>query len=174
MNGGLDRRLQSVIAAVSIEAGVPGKFLRMVPQAKLVIGLVKVARRKYQLTLAIALKAGTRHYVKDAIGTVAHAGPIAPPIHLEVVDILGVNLRSDVAGDVGIGNVHPIDHPAQLMSAAHVQHIVRHVGARHIVGDHRHAVGAARSWRVGDVLTADQSCRRDAVHVGLGSRLRRP
>src|ERR1700728_3867071 len=87
VNRCLDGWLQSIIAAIAVEAGVPGKFLRMISQAELVVGLIKVAQRKDHLALAIAFKAGTRHYVKDSIGTVAQAGAIAPPVHLEIVDI---------------------------------------------------------------------------------------
>src|ERR1700760_967123 len=41
----LNGRLQSILAAITVEAGVPGEFLRMVPQAELIIGLIKVAQR---------------------------------------------------------------------------------------------------------------------------------
>src|ERR1700689_3669388 len=99
VNGCLDRGLQSIVAAIAIEARVPGKFLRMIPQAELVVGLIKVAQAKDHFALTIALKAGAWHYVEDSISTVSQAGPIAPPVHLEIIDILGIDLGSDIAGD---------------------------------------------------------------------------
>src|ERR1700761_222402 len=97
MNWGLDRRLQSIVAAIAVDAGVPGKFFRVAAQAELVIRLIEVARREHQFALAIALEAATRNYVKDAVSTVTQSGSIAPPVDLQVVDILGIDLRRDIA-----------------------------------------------------------------------------
>src|ERR1700722_14052312 len=127
MNGCLNGGLQSIVAAIAIQAGVPGKFFRMVPQAELVVGLVEVSHRQNQLALAIALETATWHYIKNAIRAVSLAGSVAPSIHLEIIDILGIDLRSDVARDIGIGDIHPVDHPAQLVSSAHVQHVMGHI-----------------------------------------------
>ena len=52
------------------------------------------------------------------------------------------------------------------MPAAHVQHVVRHVGARNEVGNHGHAVGPGGSRSLGDVYPADQRLGRHRVDVG--------
>ena len=41
-----------------------------------------------------------------------------------------------------LGNGDAVDEPAGLMAAAHVQHVVGHVGAGDVVGDHLHADGS--------------------------------
>ena len=38
------------------------------------------------------------------------------------------------------------------MAAAHVEHVVGHVGAGNVVGDHLHAVGAAGAGSLVDVM----------------------
>ena len=48
---------------------------------------------------------------------------------------LWIELRSDIARDVGVGNRHTVDQPLHLMAASHMQLIVHHVGARDEVGD---------------------------------------
>ena len=54
------------------------------------------------------------------------------------------------------------------MAAAHVEHVVGHVGAGDVVGDHGHAVGAVGAGGLGDVFAADEGGGGDGVDVGGG------
>ena len=38
----------------------------------------------------------------------------------DVVDVLGVNLRPNIAGDIGVRDGNTIDRPGHLVSAAHI------------------------------------------------------
>ena len=116
----------------------------------------------------VALETAARNDVEDAVGAVADVGRVAAALDLDVVDVLGVDLRGEIAGDVGVGNLDAVDLPVELVAAAHVQHVVRHVGAGRVVGDHGHAVGAVRAGGFGDVLAIDQRGGRDAVDVCRG------
>jgi len=58
---------------------------------------------------------------------------------------LWVDLRADVGGYLGVGNRNSINQPTGLVAAAHVQHVVRHIGAGHVIGDHLHADGPVRA-----------------------------
>src|ERR1700679_3391524 len=96
----LDGGLQSIVAAIAVDAGIPGKLFRVATQAELVIRLIEAARREHQFALTIALKAAARHHVKDAVRTVAEPCSIASPVNLEIVDILRIDLRGNIAGDI--------------------------------------------------------------------------
>ena len=161
-----DGRGEAVVAAVAVEAGVVGELLGVVAEVELVVGLEEVAGGEDELGLAVALEAGARHDVEDAVGAVADVGGVAAALDFEVVDVLGVDLRAEVGGDVGVGDFDAVDQPADLVAAAHVQHVVGHVGAGDVVGDHGHAVGAVGAGGVGDVVAADQGGGGDGVDVG--------
>ena len=162
-----DGRLKSVVAAVAVEAGVPGEFFGVVAEAELVVGLVEVAGGEDELGLAVALEAGAGDDVEDAVGAVADVGGVAAALDFEGVDVLGVDLRADVAGDVGVGDFDAVDEPAEFVAAAHVQHVVGHVGAGDVVGDHGHGVGAVGAGGVGDVDAVDERGGSDGVDVGV-------
>ena len=53
------------------------------------------------------------------------------------------------------------------MAAAHVEHVVGHVGAGDVVGDHGHAVGAVGAGGLGDVFAADEGGGGDGVDVAV-------
>jgi len=81
-----------------------------------------------------------------AVGAIAIVGELAAARCVSRrIDVLGRDLRAEVAGDVGVGNRDAVDQPAYLMSAADVRRIVREIkSGRDIVGDHSEAVGLAR------------------------------
>ena len=131
----------------------------------------EVAGREHQFGLAVALKAGPRHHVEGTIGAVADVGGVTPALDFEVVNVLGINLRGEVGGDVGVGDLHAVQQPTDLVASAHMQHVMRHVGAWNVVGDHGHAVGAVRARGLGDVETVDKRGWRCGVDVGGAVRL---
>ena len=166
-----DGRGEAVVAAVAVEAGVVGELFGVVAEVELVVGLEEVAGGEDELGLAVALEAGAGDDVEDAVGAVADVGGVAAALDFEVVDVLGIDLRAEVAGDVGVGDLDAVDEPGDLVAAAHVQHVVGHVGAGDVVGDHGHAVGAVGAGGLGDVVAADEGGGGDGVDVGgLGGR----
>ena len=163
-----DGRGETVVAAVAVEAGVVGELLGVVAEVELVVGLEEVAGGEDELGLAVALEAGAGDDVEDAVGAVADVGGVAAALDFEVVDVLGVDLRAEVAGDVGVGDLDAVDEPADLVAAAHVEHVVGHVGAGDVVGDHGQAVGAVGAGGLGDVVAVDEGGGSDGVDVGAG------
>ena len=161
-----DGRGEAEVAAVAVEAGIPGEALGVVAEVELVVGLEKAAGGEDELGLAVALKAGAGHDVEDAEGAVADVGGVAAALDFDVVDVFGVDLRAEVGGDVGVGDLDAVDEPADLVAAAHVEHVVGHVGAGDVVGDHGHAVGAVGAGGLGDVDTANERRRRCGVDAG--------
>src|SRR5258708_30389545 len=119
--------------------------------------------------LRVPFKAVARNYIEDSVGTVADVGAVAATLHFEVVDVFGVDLRAEITRDVGVWDLHAVDLPADLVTAAHVKHVVCDICAGNEVGDHLQAVGAICSGCPGDVDAVDQGGRRDGVHIcGLG------
>jgi len=131
-----DRGLKSVIASISVQAGVVGKPLRVSSTTDLVVGLVEIPRADDKITLLVALKTGSRHDIEDSVRPVSVGGIVAASQDLEVIDILRVNLRRQIAGNVGVGDGNSIDQPLDLVASSHVQHIVCHVCGRHVIRDH--------------------------------------
>src|SRR5258708_33925534 len=93
-----------------------------------------------KLAFPVSLEAGPGYRVEDAVGTVAIRGRISAALCFEVIDILWVNLRTDVAGDIGIGDRDAVDGPCYLVPAAHVKLVGRNPGPRNVVGDRGQAV----------------------------------
>src|SRR5690349_14562674 len=67
--------------------------------------------------------------VEDGVRAVAVFGRGAAALHFEDVDVLRIELRPDVAGDVRVRHRHAVDEPSDLVPAAHVQLIVDDVRA---------------------------------------------
>src|SRR5208337_3174816 len=87
-----NRRLQSEIAAVAIDAGVIREAVGVAAEAEGVVGLVEVAGGHDQFGLVVALETGAGHDVEDAIGAVAEFGAVAAAIDLDVIQVLGIEL----------------------------------------------------------------------------------
>ena len=87
------RGLQSQVAAVAVDAGVVRKFFRVSAEIQLIIGLKPVSKSGHQFGLVVALKARPRHHVEFAIRPVAQARIVAAALHLQIIDVLRVDLR---------------------------------------------------------------------------------
>ena len=135
------------------------------PIAELVFGAIEAAVAGDQFGLAIALESGTRDHVEDAISAVAIFGGVAAALHLEVVDVLGIELRPNVGSNIRIGDGNAVNQPRDLMSAANVELIVDHVRAGHVVGDHAQTVGLVGARRLRNLLPADQRSGRRRLGV---------
>ena len=164
------RRLQSIVAAIAIHARKVGELLSVAAKIHLIVGLVERAESGEEFALVVALEAGARDHIEEAIGAVAIGSRVAAALRFQIVDVFGIDLRPDVAGDVRVGDGNTIDRPGDLVSAAHVELIVRHPGARYVVGDEVEAVAQVRAGRRLDFAAAHDGNRRHRLGV-CGERL---
>src|SRR5262252_2717936 len=164
------RRLQAKIAAVAVHAGVVRKFVGVPAEIELIVGLIETPRAEYQLRFIVALEAGARSNIEDAVGAVAVVGSVAAALDFECVNVFGVDLRSKIAGDVRVRYGHPINQPTRLVAAANVQLVVREIGARNKVRDHGEAVGSRGSRGLLNLEAIDKTRRRDRLGLACVSR----
>src|ERR1700722_17363351 len=157
------RSLNSQIAAIAVDAGVIGEPFGVAAEAEGIVGLIEISGAQYNLCFIVPLESGARHDVEDSIGAISKIRAVAAAAHLEIVDVLGIKLRSKVRRDVGVGNRHAIDQPTRLVSAANVQLIVREIRSRHVIRDHGETVGPVRSRRLSNIEPADQRGRSRRV-----------
>ena len=154
------RGLEAEVAAVAGHAGVVREALAVPADTHLVVRLRVAPGAQDDLGVVVPLESRSRDHVEHRVGAIAELRVVAAPMHLQVVGVLRVDLRPDVAGDVRVRHRHAVHQPAHLVAAADVQLIVGDVGARHERRDHRHAVRPARPRRVGDVAAVDERGRR--------------
>ncbi len=74
------RRLQTQIAAVSVQAGVVSKTIGVAAEIDLTVSLIEVAKAVNQLGLVVALESGTRRDVENAVGPVAELRAITATV----------------------------------------------------------------------------------------------
>src|SRR5580704_12877929 len=137
-----DGGLQPVVAAIAVQTGVVGGARAVCSAADLIVGLIEAAGGENKIAFAIALETGAGDHVENSVGAIAEVGVVAAALDFEIVDVLGVDLRSEIVGDVGVGDGDAINEPLDLMAATHVEHVMGYVGGGNVVGDHLHAVGA--------------------------------
>src|SRR5262249_8145789 len=85
-------------------------------------------------------------------------------IDFDDVHILGIELGSDIGGDVGIGYGDAVNKPGELMAAADVKLIVNEIRAGSVRGNEIQAVGAGGAGSFRDGLPRDRD--------GIGRRRR--
>ncbi len=137
----------------------------MAAEIELIVGLVEVSRAQNDFRLVVALKSGPRNDIEYPICTVALVRGITAALHFEVVDVLGIKLRPQIAGDVCIRNLYAIDQPAYLVSAADVKLIVGHVSAGSKVSNHCQAVAPISPGRLRNVHAAYQCSGRHRIQA---------
>src|SRR5262249_48980681 len=91
----------------------------------------------------------------DAVAVISGISA-APDLHN--VHILGIKLRADISGNIGVGNGNPVHQPRNLMAATYMELVVNHVGTGSVVGDEVEAIRAGGSGCFGNSL-ATQSNR---------------
>src|SRR5712692_2568807 len=96
------RSLQAEIRAVAVETGVVGEAVGVVAETDLVIRFVEAAEAGHNFGLAVALEAGAGDDIEDSESPVAVFGRIAAASDLNGLDVLGIKLRPDIAGDVRV------------------------------------------------------------------------
>lgn len=127
----------------------------VVAEAKNVIGLGIAAAAEDQLAATFALKSGTRNDIENAMGAVAEIGLVAASLDFQIGDVERIDYRTNIGGDIGVGDEGTVDEPAYLVSTAHMKQVVHHVSPRGKVGDHGEAIGAAGAGRSANFAAAD-------------------
>src|ERR1700724_2782613 len=93
-------RFKSEITSVSTEAAIVSKAFRVTAATDLVIGLVEISEAGNQIALFISLESRPRDHIEHAVCTVSVVCVIASSLHFHVIDILGIKLRPDIAGNI--------------------------------------------------------------------------
>ncbi len=163
-------RLQAEIAAVRVDAGVVSEILGMASEAEGIVGLVEISGAQDEFSLVVALEAGAWNDVENSVGAVSELRAITAAVDFHILEIFGIELRSYVLRDGRIDDGNAVKQPRGLMAAPHVQHVVSHVGAGRVVGNHRQAVGAVGARRSGDVEAIDEGDGRRTVCGSEGLR----
>src|SRR5215468_946560 len=115
-----------MIGTVPAQTDVISRMVVVVAEAKLVVSEVVVAVACQQLSPAVALESRARDHIEDAVSPVAGLSRKAAALHFDIIDVLGIELRAHVAGDIGIRHRDSIDGPSYLVSSADVKLIVHH------------------------------------------------
>src|SRR5216684_3635534 len=101
--------LQAEVGAIAAEAGVVSKSISVAAEVELIVSLIKVSGGENEFSFVVALEPGAGGYVEYAVGAVAIICGVAATLGLESVNVLGIDLRAKVAGDVGVGNRNAVD-----------------------------------------------------------------
>ena len=160
-------RAEPEVAAIPVGAREVGKTLRVPAHARLCVGLVVVPGRQHKLGIVVALESGPGDDVEDRVRPIPVRRVISTAQRLELIHVLGIELRSDIARDVRVRNRHAINKPADLMATAHMQLVVCDVRSRYERRDGRKAVAQTRTGRLLNVLTADDRRRSTGVLTDL-------
>ena len=111
MNHLANRGRQAIVAAITVNAGIPGKFLRVVAEVNLVVGLPEITQAQSKLTLPIAVEAGTRDDVEHAVSAITHIGVIAAALDFKIIDVLGSICGPRLLAIICVGNLDAVDQP---------------------------------------------------------------
>src|SRR5262249_15828103 len=110
--------LEAEVGAVAGKASVVGEAICVVAKADLVVGVVVAAVAEDDFGLTVSLEAGAGNDVENSVGAVAIFGGVSTALDFEIVDVLGIELRADVGGDVGVWNGNAIEQPGDLVASA--------------------------------------------------------
>ena len=99
-----DRGLKSVVAAIPIEARVVGKSLGVPAEVDLIVRLKPVAETGDEFRFIIPLEAGAGDDIKDSVSPVSVISFVAASLHLQIINVLGINCRAQIARDIRVGN----------------------------------------------------------------------
>src|SRR5690348_18228083 len=122
--------LQSEVCPVPIHAAVVSEPVGMAAQVELIIGLIEIPGAQRKFCLLVAFESRARHHAEHAVCPVAIVCSITASLGLQGIDVLWIDLRAQIARNVGVGNRYAVDKPADLMPASNMQLIVRDVSAR--------------------------------------------
>src|ERR1700692_3683370 len=115
------RGLEAEIAAIAAQTAVICKSFRVPSAADLVIRLIEISETCDEVALLIALKSRPRDDVEDAVSSIPIVRVITAPLDFHIIDVLGIELRPHIAGNIRVRNRYSVPHTAHLVSAADLQ-----------------------------------------------------
>ncbi len=153
----------------------------MAAKVELVIGLVEISEARDDFGFLIPFESGARGDVENSVGAVAEIRGIAATLRFQRVNVFRIDLRAEVAGDVGVGDGNTVDEPTDLVAAANVELVVCQISAGNKVRNHREAVAARCARSVLNLRAVDKAggsgrgglCRGGIRRDGNGLNLRR-
>src|SRR6266536_665401 len=136
----LHRSFKAEVGAVAGKASVICEAFGVIANADLVVSGVEAAVAGYDLGLTVTFEARSRDYVEDAVSAITVLGGGTAALDFQSVNDFGIELRTNVRGDAGVGHGHAVEQPGNLMSTAYVKLVVDNVRTGDVVGDHGEAV----------------------------------
>src|SRR5258707_15667815 len=100
-----------IIASIRVDASEIREALCVIAGVHLIVSLMERTISRVYLHFSIALKTRTGNNIEHAVSTVAVLGRVSAALHLEIIDVLRIDLGSGVTRDVGVGNWNPVDGP---------------------------------------------------------------
>src|SRR5205085_7583652 len=98
------RSFNSQIAAVPVHAGVIGETFGVAADIEFVIRLIEVSETSDQFGLIVTLESCAGSDVEHAVGAISKFSAVTAAIYFHVVDVFGIELRTEVGSNIGIGN----------------------------------------------------------------------
>src|ERR1035441_891534 len=157
------RRLKSPIGVVAAEAEVVRELRGVVAKTQQVVRLVIVSVAGDEFCLTVAFKSGVWSDVKDAVHAITVLGSIAARLGLQIGNVLGIELRSDVGSDVGVGDRNAVNCPSHLMAAANMQLVVHHVRAGNKLRDDLEAIAGIHPGIAGYLFLGDENVSANVI-----------
>src|SRR5438093_9690062 len=145
MEHGRGGSLKAEVGPVSVQAGIVGEALCVAAKIELIVRGVEAAIVQQQFSFIVALEASASHHIEHAVGTIAVFGGVSTALHFDLIDVLGIELRTNIAGNIRIWHGDAIQQPGDLVTTADVELVVNHHSPRHEVGNHSQVVGAVGS-----------------------------
>src|SRR6266850_198554 len=103
------RRHQAHIGAIHAEARVIRETIRVVANADLTVCGMETAVCGGEFDFAVAFESRARNDIEDAVSPVSVLRGITAALNLHDVNVFGVELRTNVRRNVGIGHRHSVD-----------------------------------------------------------------
>src|SRR5208337_1645580 len=127
--------------------------------AELVVRLIEIPKAEDEITFLVTFKASARRDIEHSVRAVPIGGIVAPLENFQIIDVLGINLRSQIAGDVGVGDGDAVNQPLDLVTSIHMKEVGCPIGTRYLIRDHLQAIGAVSSRGLLVVLAVNQRRR---------------
>src|ERR1700722_5506838 len=138
----------------------------MAGDAQVIVRLPETTAARDQFAFIVAFQAGAGHDIEYTVGAIPLVRLVAAALHFEIIDVLWVDGRPQITGDIGVRDLHAVDRPRRLVSAADMQLIVHEVRARDKISNHGEAVAAIGTGRALDIFAIHESRGRDGIEDG--------
>src|SRR5260370_10912756 len=109
--------LHPEIGAIAAQAGVITKAARVAAEGEFYIRFIKVPSGEDQLGFVVTFESGARGDIEYAVGAVAVGCGVAAALRLKSINVPGIDLGAEVAGECGVGRGNAINGQHDLVAA---------------------------------------------------------